>query len=210
VSASFSTNLAADAARVLKHAELDLDCRKRVPAGAFPRYGFHGNLAAGLRAERGRILCRWQDAGWGQAVAADKHANHFRDELVEAVAEMIQDRWRLETPPGWVTCVPSHNHPELVPGFARRLAARLGLPFLAAVSKVQVSGMQKLQQNSYHQCRNLDGVFEVTPEIPCEPVLLVDDLVDSRWTLTVVAALLRQAGSGPVLPLALATTSAGD
>ena len=87
---------------------------------------------------------------------------------------------------------------------------RLGLPFLEAVSKVQVSGMQKLQQNSYHQCRNLDGVFEVAPEIPSAPVLLVDDLVDSRWTLTVVAALLRQAGSGPVWPMALATTSVGD
>jgi ATP-dependent DNA helicase RecQ len=39
------------------------------------------------------------------------------------------------------------------------------------------------------------------------PVLLVDDIVDSRWTMTVVAALLRQAGCGPVYPLALADTS---
>jgi ATP-dependent DNA helicase RecQ len=41
-------------------------------------------------------------------------------------------------------------------------------------------------------------------------VLLVDDVVDSGWTLTVLAALLRQAGSGPVLPLALASTAVGD
>jgi ATP-dependent DNA helicase RecQ len=34
-------------------------------------------------------------------------------------------------------------------------------------------------------------------------VLLVDDLVDSRWSLTVAGRLLRLAGSGPVLPLAL-------
>jgi ATP-dependent DNA helicase RecQ len=36
-----------------------------------------------------------------------------------------------------------------------------------------------------------------------EPVLLVDDLVDSRWTLTVVAAALLEAGTGPVSPFVL-------
>jgi ATP-dependent DNA helicase RecQ len=210
VPAGFATTLAVEAARFLRHAELPLECRKRVPAGAFPAFGFRGNLPATLRAERGRILCRWKDAAWGQAVADDKHANHFRDELVEAVAEMIRDRWRPHPPPAWLACVPSRNHPELVPHFARRLAARLGLPFVAAVSRLGENAMQKLQQNSYHQCRNLDGMFEVAPDVPADPVLLVDDLVDSRWTLTVVAALLRQAGSGPVWPVALATTSLGD
>jgi len=36
------------------------------------------------------------------------------------------------------------------------------------------------------------------------PVLLIDDLVESRWTLTIAARLLRQAGAGTVLPFALA------
>ena len=66
---------------------------------------------------------------------------------------------------------------------------------------------QKLQRNSWHQCRNLDGAFEVKKGVPGEPVLLVDALTDSRWTGTVIAALLRQAGSGPVFPVALASTS---
>ena len=39
------------------------------------------------------------------------------------------------------------------------------------------------------------------------PVLLVDDLVDSRWTVTVVGALLRQAGAPGVLPFALAAAA---
>jgi ATP-dependent DNA helicase RecQ len=38
-------------------------------------------------------------------------------------------------------------------------------------------------------------------------VLLVDDLVDSGWTLTMVARLLRQAGAPAVYPFALAVTS---
>lgn len=106
--------------------------------------------------------------------------------------------------------MPSRNHPELVPDFARRLAARLELPFVQAVTKVRNNEQQKLQQNRYHQCHNLDGVFAVMEGIPNGPVLLVDDIVDSAWTMTVVAALLRQAGSGLVWPVALATTSAGD
>jgi ATP-dependent DNA helicase RecQ len=36
------------------------------------------------------------------------------------------------------------------------------------------------------------------------PVLLVDDVLDSGWTATVVARLLRRAGAPAVLPFALA------
>ena len=104
----------------------------------------------------------------------------------------------------------SRQHPDLVPAFARRLAARLDLPFVGAVSKIRDNEPQKLQENRHRQCRNLDGVFAVPSAVPTGPVLLVDDMVDSAWTLTVVAALLRQAGSGPVWPVALAATTSGD
>lgn len=206
----FSHQLAVAAALYLKHAELPLECKKQVAGGAFHQYGFSGNLPANLRAETGRILSRWGDAGWGRVVAEDKHNNHFRDELVEAVVEMIRERWRPSPAPTWVACVPSRNHPNLVPDFARRLAARLHLPFHEAITKVRDNQQQKLQQNRYHQCRNLDGVFDVAADIPNGPVLLLDDMVDSAWTMTVVAALLRLAGGGPVWPVALASTSSGD
>ena len=211
VGENFSRTLALEAARYLRHSELPLECKKQVANGAFTVYPFRGNLAANLRAETGRVLSRWGDAGWGQYVAEDKRAGHFRDELVDAMAEMIQQRWRPQPAPTWVTCVPSRNHPTLVPDFARRLAARLRLPFVPAVAKQRDNQPQKLQQNRYHQCHNLDGAFAVVAPVPEGPVLLVDDMVDSTWTLTVVAALLRQAGSGPVWPTALATTAgSGD
>jgi ATP-dependent DNA helicase RecQ len=206
----FSHRLAVEAALYLKHAELPLECKKQVAGGAFQQCGFSGNLPANLRAETGRILSRWGDAGWGRIVAEDKHNNRFRDDLVNAVAEMVTERWRPEPRPAWVTCVPSRNHPELVPDFARRLAARLNLPFVEAVTKVRDNQQQKFQQNRYHQCRNLDGVFSVIPGISNGPVLLVDDMVDSAWTMTVIAALLRRAGSRIVWPVALASTSTGD
>lgn len=51
-----------------------------------------------------------------------------------------------------------------------------------------------------------DGALDIRPPIPHGPVLLVDDMVDSRWTLTVAAWLLRRRGGGPAWPLALALT----
>ena len=143
-------------------------------------------------------------------VAANKHAGSFSDDLVEAVAEMIRQRWQPNPTPAWVCCVPSINHPELVPDLARRLAVRLGLPFIDAITKVTDNDPQKGQQNSFHQCRNLDGVFEVIEPLPTGSVLLVDDIVDSGWTMTVIAALLQQAGSGEVFPVALASSSVND
>ena len=190
----------------LKQSEFDIEPRVRIPKGAFVHYALSGNLTVQLRAEPGRALSRWGDAGWGRLAAEDKHAGRFRDELVEAVVEMILKRWRPEPSPAWVTCVPSLKHPTLVPDVAERLAGRLRLPFQDVVSKVKDNQPQRLQNNSWHQCRNLDGAFVIKKGVPGTPVLLVDDVADSRWTMTVIAALLRQAGSGPVFPVALATT----
>lgn len=210
VSEDFSHAHAVAAARFLRHSEFPLECKKQLAHGAFQRYGFRGNLPPNLRAETGRVLSRWGDAGWGRMVADQKHAGHFGDDLVEATAEMIRERWQPQPAPTWVTCIPSRNHPELVPDFGARLAQRLGIPFHAAVVKVRDNQAQKLQQNRFHQCRNLDGVFAVVDPVPAGPVLLVDDIVDSGWTLTVASALLRQAGCAAVWPVALAATSAGD
>jgi ATP-dependent DNA helicase RecQ len=63
-------------------------------------------------------------------------------------------------------------------------------------------------ENSFQQARNLDGAFKFTRERKrYAPCLLVDDMVDSRWTFTVVSALLKQNGVEAVHPLALALNS---
>ena len=158
--------------------------------------------------EQGRALARWGDAGWGVLVRAGKqNKGRFDDKLVDAACNLIRELWLPDPEPEWVTFVPSLRRPELVADFAARLAERLGLVFVAAVVKVRETKPQKTRQNSQMQYRNIRDVFEVRGPLPEGPLLLVDDMVDSRWTLTVVGSSLRQAGAGPVFPFALADTA---
>ena len=215
INAPVDPALAHRAGTFLKQAEIIIKPRKQVApsnaetARAFPVYRFPRSLGE-LAAQEGRVLSRWGDAGWGKLVKDCKHNGHFTDDLVTAVAEMIKDRWRPTPYPTWVCSVPSLKHPDLVPSFAERLAKELKLPCVNAVDKIQDNAPQKAQQNSFHQCNNLDGVFEVVQITPGVPVFLVDDVVDSGWTFAVIAALLLRAGRGPVYPVALASTSVKD
>ena len=203
-------SLEVEAVRFLRRSELPFEPRARIPKGTLPTYEFpNDRLVPELLASEGRILSQWGDAGWGAVVAEDKQSEHFRDELVRAVAEMVLERWQPDPPAQWVTCVPSLRCPTLVPDFARRLADKLKLPFYDVIQKVRDCPPQKQQENTFHQCRNLDGAFKVIGSVPASPVLLIDDVVDSRWTMTVLSALLRRSGSGLVYPVGLAKAGIG-
>ena len=190
----------------LKNLDLKIEPRKQWPyAGIFQEYTFSNkkNIPAELRAECGRALCVYGDAGWGSLVRDGKYKKgRFDQELVQACAKLYA-KWTMSPAPQWVTCIPSLNRPELVPNFASRLADLLGLPFIPCLSKIRANRPQKSLENSCLQVKNLDGVFglDTIQQTPC---LLVDDMVDSRWTFTVTAALLRQNGCPAVYPLALA------
>lgn len=200
----------AAAARFIKRSEVPLDARRQWISGAFEGYGWRGNIRPELRNEEGRALSIWRDAGWATLVEQGKEDGRFPDELVDACVEMIE-RWAPHPAPEWVTCIPSLRSEELVPDFARRLAEALEIPFRPAVSKVQETQRQRNMMNNWQQAQNLDGAFHVDPDqVEVGPVLLVDDIADSRWSLTVVGALLRAAGSGQVFPLALALASASN
>jgi ATP-dependent DNA helicase RecQ len=183
-----------------------------------------------MRPESGRVLCIYGDSGWGEEVARCKYkTGEFSNDLVEATASLIRDKWRPQPPPEWVTVAPSRTHPTLVADFGRRLAERLALPFVAVIHKRRENKPQKEMRNGVQQLRNVLDAFEVAGEkpaglvqsaawsaarlpghageIPKGPVLLVDDVVDSGWTLTLLAVMLRQRGSGPVYPFALAKAS---
>lgn len=208
---AYSMEFVNRAVRFLRRSDQVLEPRKQWPANAFSVYNWKGNIASNLRAEEGRALCLWGDAGWGELVRRGKYQDsHFDDALVLGAIEMIQ-RWKPQPFPSWVTCVPSLIAPEIVPNFAERLAQRLGLTFAPSVRKIRPTQQQKAMRNSYQKAHNLDGAFAVDSWSGISgPVFLVGDRVDSRWTFTTVAALLRQGGSGEVFPLALALNSLGE
>ena len=157
--------------------------------------------------QSGKVLCRWGDAGWGNAVLKGKYRERrFSEELVKACVNLVL-KWAPQPTPQWVTCIPARRHPDLVPDFARRLAGELRLPFKMALVKTDDRLEQKSMANSIQQARNIDGSLAIAESnLLSGPVLLVDDMVDSKWTLTVAAYLLTSRGTGPVYPLALATT----
>ena len=157
-------------------------------------------------AQPGKALCTWGDAGWGGLVKRGKYQDgRFADALVDACVALLRE-WGPEPPPSWVTAIPSSRHPKLVPDFARRLAGGLGLHFRDVLAKKEGRPEQKTMENSDKQARNVLGSLDVEESrIPeAQPVLLVDDIVDARWTFTVAAWELRRHGCGAVWPLALA------
>ncbi|MFN8556647.1 MAG: RecQ family ATP-dependent DNA helicase [Dehalococcoidia bacterium] len=178
-----------------------------------PATGMTRPISAGEQNLTGKALCMYRDGGWGALVAENKYRDgHFSDALVDAAAALIRDRWRPSPAPTWVTAVPSLRRPDLVPDLARRLARRLGLTFRMALDKTHETPEQKSLLNSVQQAANVAAAIDVLQhQVLSGPVLLIDDVCDSRWTLTVCGARLRQAGSGPVFPFVLASaTGAGD
>jgi len=207
LSAKVDPAIVLEAVAFLRRTSLPIEPRKKWPDGGMPHYAVKGLIAPGNQAQPGKALCIWGDAGWGGLVRQGKyHDRYFADDLVAACAKMIQE-WNPQPAPTWVTCVPSLRHPDLVPNFAKRLAAALGLPFHTVLEKTDDRPEQKTMANSTQQARNIDGSLALNGQpVPHGPVLLVDDMVDSRWTLTVSAWLLRKNGSGEVWPMALSQT----
>lgn len=161
-----------------------------------------GRIAPEEQAAPGWTLARWGQAGWGPLIMEGRAGGGYADELVEALAALCRDR--VEPLPSWLTFVPSRRQPQRVPSLAARLGERLGLPVVDAVELVRATEPQSSMHNSTAQLRNLWGVFVVGQPLDGD-CLLVDDLIDSRWTVTVVARELRRAGATNVVPVALAS-----
>jgi len=209
ISNVINQGVAQKAVDFLNHSEMPLKCKIQIPKNALPEYGFSGRLPSHLRAQQGKILSVWGEAGWGEIVRRDKRAGCFSDELVAALVAMIKERWQPNPSPTWVTCAPSMNNPNLVPKMAKMVADQLGLPFYDVVKKIKNTPSQKNQENSFHQCQNLDGVFVIEGMSHKGPVLLIDDVFDSGWTMTIISALLLNQGCQDVFPVALASASVG-
>ncbi len=190
--------LVREASLHLRSRPLVLDVKKMAPDAE----GAMRKIPDNVRAEEGRALARLGDGGWDPLVQAGRRDGRFDDELVAATAEAVK-AWGVR--PHWVAAIPSHRSGELVPGFARALAERLGAEFAPVLERVTDSPPQREMANSHQQVANVRGAFRVTAAPPPGPGLLVDDIRFSGWTLAMVAGQLRGKGADAVFPLALST-----
>jgi ATP-dependent DNA helicase RecQ len=195
-------SLVAAAVAFVRGQDVAIEPRKQWPQGLGSR---KGRIKESLQVQEGRALSVYGDGGWGSEVRRARGSDAvYGTELVAASAELIS-RWKPKPAPTWVTFVPGSG----VEAFATQLAAALGLELVPILQRRDVRAPQREMENSNQQVRNVDGAFALTGPVPEGPVLLIDDTVDSRWTLTMVGSLLREAGAGPVFPFVLAKAS-GD
>jgi ATP-dependent DNA helicase RecQ len=205
--AESSADLVKQAAEFLGRVDILLEPKKRWPLDL--SLSETSVIPVELRNAAGRSLCYYGDAGWGRLVREGKYErNEFDDKLVEASALLIRERWQPQPFPEWVTAIPSRRHPGLVYDFAARLARALGIPFIAAVVRTADAPEQKLMANSSMQARNVNGTLSTIEQPPSGAVLLIDDIVDSGWTLTIAGWLLKKKGCVVVHPFTLARATA--
>lgn len=200
-----SDSVVQDAIRFLRRDARPLEPRKQWPSGAIAT--LTGRIPVERRNEVGRALSMYGDAGWGRLVREGKYVHErFDDRLVAAAAGLISD-WQPTPAPTWVTAIPSLGRPHLVRDFASALALALGLPFREAL--VAGSGAdQKTMENGAQRVRNVHAKIRLAPGAPDPgPVVLVDDIFDSGWTMAYAGWLLREAGVAAVHPFALAAAS---
>ena len=157
--------------------------------------------------DTGICLSKYGDPGYGTLVKEDKYSlkDSFREELIGKSASVLRDIISSNNI-DVITCVPSLRS-NIVQDFSERMARKLGIKFSLLLSKSKAE-QQKFMHNSSHQCENALQSFSVIDNVQMpNNVLLVDDIVDSRWTMTVCGYRLMEAGCLRVFPFALADSS---
>jgi ATP-dependent DNA helicase RecQ len=172
-----------------------------------------GRIAAEEGAEPGRAVARLSDIGWGtrlrELLAVGVPDSEVPARVVAAVVEVLKG-WDWEQRPVAVVAMPARARPRLVRSVATRIAEIGRLPLLGSLDVVDGGPTGARGGNSAHRLAAVWDRFAVPPDVADQlrsvdgPVLLVDDVADTRWSLTVAARALRQAGATSVLPFALA------
>ena len=216
--AEVSTASLAAAGAFLGRPGVEIAPKRMWPTGlAAVGISLKGKIPPGEQIDPGRAVGRFSDLGWGsrlRGVAAPEAPDApIPDELAGAVVEILkawahgEDAWPQR--PAAVVEVASRRHPQLVHSLAEHIARVGRLPLLGRVESSHVP-QEGARGNSAQRVRALHDAFTVPAEAAQAlaglggPVLLVDDAVDSGWTMAMAGRALRRAGAEGVLPLALA------
>lgn len=196
----------------LERAGVELEPRAQWPSG-LDRLGvpLKGRIPADEALSPGYALARLTDLGWGQVLRDRLRSPDapVGQDLLRACVPVLRD-WGWERRPTAVLAVPSRRRPQLVESFGRGLAQMGRLEWLGQLQPVDGGPVGESGGNSAFRVAGVWGRFALDPDQRRAladldgPVLLVDDVASSRWTLTLAAQLLRQAGAPAVLPFVLA------
>ncbi|MEV4246212.1 RecQ family ATP-dependent DNA helicase [Streptosporangium canum] len=199
------------AAESLQRPGVEIEARKQWPTGLTD---LRGRIKPELGAEPGRALGRLTDIGWGNRLrgllAEGAPDGPVPDDVFAAVVKVLSS-WEWTQRPIAVVAMPSAGRPQLVRSLAERLAQVGRLSYLGDLG--YRSGPPGRQFNSAQRVQAIRGTLAMPSALGAAvagaggPVLLVDDRVDTGWSMTLAAAMIRHAGAPAVLPLALAVTS---
>jgi ATP-dependent DNA helicase RecQ len=194
------TGLVERAQRHLRSRPIALDVRKMEPDAR----GTMRKIPEKERLEPGWALARVGDGGWWPAIERGFRADHFDDEIVTALADIVRN---AGTRVAWVTSVPSVRLGDVCTRLAENLAAELGVKYVALIARSGDTPPQREMANAVQQSANVRGAFEIAGTPPRGIGVLLDDRRTSGWTLAVVGGQLRSAGAQAVVPVVLATLS---
>jgi ATP-dependent DNA helicase RecQ len=209
-SAEVSDAAATQARDRLSRPGVEVTPRRMWPTG-MKAEGISGRIPASLQAEPGRALGRLTDLGWGnrlRRVLSDGAPDApVSGEVFDAVVEVLS-AWDWPQRPVGVVGMASATRPAMIADLARRVATIGRLPYLGEIGYAG-TGPGPRRHNSAQRVRTLWNALTLPDTVPGlgGPVLLVDDRVDTGWTVTIAAKLLREAGVPAVLPLVLAVTA---
>ena len=177
-----------------------------------------GRIPAGAQARPGRAVARLTDLGWGQRLrtllADPDQAGPLPPDLVDAVVRILA-AWDWGERPAAVLTLPSRSRAGLITSLGERIAQIGRLPYLGSLQYAAGGGgaadrAAPRQHNSAQRLLAVWRELSVPDDVRAAlagvggPVLLVDDQIDSGWTMTVAARLVREAGAPAVLPFVLA------
>jgi ATP-dependent DNA helicase RecQ len=180
--------------------------RKQWPTGLGSLgIGLSGRISGG--AEPGRVIGRLTDLGWGARLRQllDEPDGAVPDAVVQAAVAVLK-AWNWKERPVAVMGLDSERHPQLIGSLVNRLADLGRLQNLGTLY-YRPQRRPVTAANSAYRVAALVDSWEVPTLDVSGPVLLVDDLVDTGWTLTMATQVLRTAGAPAVLPFAIASVS---
>jgi ATP-dependent DNA helicase RecQ len=208
--ADVDATAAEDTRRRLMRPGVELAQRKQWPSG-LAKLGVDLSGKIGDGPAPGRVIGRLTDLGWGARLRhlLDGPDTEVSDDVVQAAVKVLAS-WDWADRPTAVMALDSDRHPVLIASLTRELA-RLGR--LTDLGTLQYSPTRRpvAAANSAYRVAALNGSWLAPdPDVVAAaggPVLLVDDMTDTGWTMTMAARVLREAGAAVVLPFALASTS---